>query len=233
VLLTTFSDPLAVALERRLKILVDDTAAVVPRIRIASFLGIASELYELIHGRQPAIASANLVKALLTKGAATAGDPPIPQRFLMSEWANVVDAWQAASAQEYATAPRLARKSRMGNKQRDRLWPVIDSVRRQLAQRGLMTEAGVFCAVAEHYQGNEAKPFARPPRASPTLARRIMLRWSLSSRVFQRPASRQAGSFDPQSDLVRHHNLSVLANCYPLFRLPPACRAGSALARPR
>jgi hypothetical protein len=159
VLLTTFSDPLAVVLERRLRILVGDTGAVVPRIRVASFLGIARELYELIHARQPAIGSADLVKALLAKAAAAAGDPPIPQRFLMSEWSNVVDAWQAASAEEYAAVPRLGRKSRMGNRQRDRLWPVFDSVRRQLVQRGVLTEAGVFRAVAEHYRGREAKPF--------------------------------------------------------------------------
>src|SRR5262249_27120749 len=44
VLLTTFSDPLAVALERRLKILLRDTAAGIPRIRVPSFLGVAKEL---------------------------------------------------------------------------------------------------------------------------------------------------------------------------------------------
>ena len=159
VLLTTFSDPLAVALERRLKILVGDSATVVPRIRVASFLGIAKELYELIHARPPAIASADLVKTLLTKAAASAGDPPISQRFLLSEWANVVDAWQVSSAEAYAAVPRLGRKSRMGNKQRDRLWPIFESALRQIARRGLLTEAGVFRAVGEHYQDKSAKPF--------------------------------------------------------------------------
>jgi hypothetical protein len=47
----------------------------------------------------------------------------------------------------------------MGNKQRDRLWPIFETVQRQIAQRGLLTEAGVFRAVAEHYQGKDAKPF--------------------------------------------------------------------------
>ena len=32
-----------------------------PRIRVASFLGIAKELYEPIHARQPPIAGANLI----------------------------------------------------------------------------------------------------------------------------------------------------------------------------
>jgi hypothetical protein len=160
VLLTTFSDPLAAALERRLKILVGDTSAVIPRIRVASFLGIARELYELIHARQAAIAGADLVRSLLTKAAAAAGgESPISARFLYSEWANAVDAWQVSSAEAYAAVPRLGRKSRMGNKQRDRLWPIFETVQRQIAQRGLFTEAGVFRAVAEHYQGKRARPF--------------------------------------------------------------------------
>ena len=160
VLLTTFSDPLAVALERRLKILVGETAPVVPRIRVASFLGIARELYELIHARPPAVAGADLVKSLLSKAAAAAGGtPPISERFLHSEWANAVDAWQVDSAEAYAAVPRFGRKSRMGNRQRDRLWPIFETVKRQIAQRGLLTEAGVFRAVAEHYQGKGTKPF--------------------------------------------------------------------------
>ncbi len=160
VLLTTFSDPLAVALGRRLKILVGDTSAVVPRIRVASFLGIARELYELIHAQQPAVAGADLVKSLLTKAAAAAGgEPPITERFLHSEWTNAVDAWQVSSADAYAAVPRLGRKSRMGNKQRDRLWPIFETVQRQIAQRGLLTEAGVFRAVADHYRERSAKPF--------------------------------------------------------------------------
>jgi hypothetical protein len=153
-----------VALERRLKILVGDTAAVIPRIRVASFLGIARELYELIHARPAAIAGADLVKSLLTKAAAAAGGsvadgPPIAERFLLSEWTNAVDAWQVSSADAYAAVPRLGRKSRMGNKQRDRLWPIFETVQRQIAQRGLVTEAGVFRAVDEHYRARSAKPF--------------------------------------------------------------------------
>jgi hypothetical protein len=84
VLLTTFSDPLASALERRLKILVGDNGIVVPR---------------------------------------------------------------------------LGRKSRMGHKQRDRLWPIFQRVQRQIADRGLVTEAGVFLAVTVHYKTMAGKPF--------------------------------------------------------------------------
>jgi hypothetical protein len=47
----------------------------------------------------------------------------------------------------------------MGNKQRDRLWPIFENIQRQIAQRGLLTEAGVFRSVAEHYQSKNTKPF--------------------------------------------------------------------------
>jgi len=158
VLLTTFSDPLASALERKLKILVGESSSVVPRISVGSFFGIAKELYKLAFGRSPAIASAELVKSLLIKAAAAQGNP-VSDRFLISEWAHVVDAWQVRSAEAYGSIPRLGRKGRMGSKQSDRVWPVFQTVLQQIAQRGMLTEAGVFQAVADHYRDREEKPF--------------------------------------------------------------------------
>lgn len=158
VLLTTFSDPLASALERKLKILAGESSSVVPRITVGSFSTIAKELYQLAFGRAPAIASAELIKTLLTKTAAAEGSS-ISDRFLISEWTHVVDAWQVGSADAYGAIPRLGRKSRMGSKQRDRVWPIFESVLQQIAQRGMVTEAGVFQAVADHYRSRGEKPF--------------------------------------------------------------------------
>jgi superfamily I DNA/RNA helicase len=47
----------------------------------------------------------------------------------------------------------------MGNKQRDRYWPIFESALRQISDRGLLTEAGVFRAVTEHYRNKPEKPF--------------------------------------------------------------------------
>lgn len=160
VLLTTFSDPLASAIERKLKILAGDHAAIVPQITTASFFGIARELYQLIHARQPSIAKDDLIASLVKKASAELDGPSVTQRFLISEWRNVVDAWQLRSAQEYAEVPRYGRKSRLGANQRDRFWPVFERVRAELARRGLTTEAGVYGAVAEHYNDSgNLKPF--------------------------------------------------------------------------
>ena len=208
VLLATFSDPLASALERKVKILAGETSAVVPRIVVGSFIGIARELYELANGHKPTIAPDDLVRSLLTKAAATAAGEPVSERFLLSEWINVVDAWQIATADEYGSVPRLGRKSRMGSKQRDRLWPIFQSVRGQLAQRGMVTEAGIFRAVADHYQPKPEKPFTGIvvdeaqdlgvpelrflAAMAPPTANALFFAGDLGQRIFQQPISWKA-----------------------------------------
>lgn len=159
VLLTTLSEPLAAALERKVKVLAGDAGAVVPRITVTPFIGIARDLYQLVHGRAPQIAAEDLIHSLLTKAAAADPGPPINERFLLSEWTHVVDAWQIKTAEVYADVPRLGRKNRMGKKQRDRLWPVFARVLNDLDARGFVTEAGVFQAMADHYAGMAEKPF--------------------------------------------------------------------------
>ncbi len=159
VLLTTFSDPLALALERRLHILTGDASEVVPRITVASFEGIAQELYQLAFGRKPPIAPDDFVRSLLLKGAEAAGMKGVTERFLVSEWTHVVDAWQVKSAEAYAEVPRLGRKGRLGARQRDRLWPVFEHVLRELGARGFETKASVFHALTAHYGVKSDKPF--------------------------------------------------------------------------
>jgi hypothetical protein len=131
----------------------------VPRITVVPFIGIARDLYQLVHGRNPPIAGKDLIHSLLTKAAAAEPGPPINERFLLSEWTHVVDAWQIKSAKAYADVPRLGRKNRMGKKQRDRLWPVFARALQDLDARGFVTEAGVFQAMADHYGGKVEKPF--------------------------------------------------------------------------
>ncbi|MBX3648985.1 MAG: DEAD/DEAH box helicase [Rhodocyclaceae bacterium] len=158
VLLTTFSDPLAFALERKLQILAADKIEVVPRITVASFEGAARELYQLAFGGKPPLANDDIIESLLTKAAAQVG-ANVTERFLFSEWTHVVDAWQIKSADQYAAVPRLGRKNRMGAKQRDRLWPVFDAVLKELATRGFETRASMFEALRQHYDLQPTKPF--------------------------------------------------------------------------
>jgi superfamily I DNA/RNA helicase len=159
VLLATFSEPLAFALEHKLEILAGGESQVIPRITVASFLGIARELYQLVNARKPAIASEEIIRSLLLKAAHTEGAKGLTERFLLSEWHHVVDAWQIKTAQAYADVPRLGRKSRVGAKNRERLWPIFQRVISELQTRGFLTEAGVYQALTEHYGALAEKPF--------------------------------------------------------------------------
>ena len=110
-MLTTFSQPLADSLERKLQILLGERSEIVPRITVTPFRGVAEELDQLRFGRRPAVASEDLVRSTLKKAADDQGVTEFTARFLYSEWTNVVDAWQVDSEAAYAEVPRLGRKN--------------------------------------------------------------------------------------------------------------------------
>lgn len=159
VLLTTFSRPLANALERKLKILIGEDSSVIPRVVVIPFRGVAEELYQLAFGRRPHAPSEELLRSVLTKAAEDEGATEFPTRFLFSEWTYVVDAWQLDSAEAYANVPRLGRKNRMGAKQRARLWPIFAAAREAINERGFRTWAQIFADVTAYYSKRERKPF--------------------------------------------------------------------------
>lgn len=160
ILLTTFSQPLATALARRLDALAGGAGGIVPRVTVAPFRAVADELYQLAFGRRAVPASDEQVRDAVEKAAAAAGPTGYPPRFLLSEWRHVVDAWQIADADAYARVPRLGRKSRMSAGQRERLWPVFAAVRASLAKRGLLTWPEIFGRATAHYAARDAKPFS-------------------------------------------------------------------------
>ena len=158
-LLTTFSDPLARALRKKLALLVSDRPGMMERVTVASFLDIAAQLWTLNTGHKPHVAVDDVIRSLLGKAAAAAGVIEFTPQFLYSEWTYVIDAWQVDSAQAYTNVPRMGRKNRLGARQRERLWTVFAAVRDSLAQRGLTTPAGIFAAVTGTYRNREEKPF--------------------------------------------------------------------------
>lgn len=158
VLLTTFSSPLANALEHKLKLLTGK-AADTAQITILPFDGVARDLFTLIHGHQPRIASAKAVAEAMEGAIADHGITEFTARFFMSEWKNVIDAWQIGDLDAYRDVPRLGRKNRLGSKQRERVWPVFEGLRSRLAAQGLETWPGVFAKVAEHHAARPDKPF--------------------------------------------------------------------------
>lgn len=208
VLLTTFSEPLAGSLRRKLAILAGPDTSIVPRITVASFEGLAIELFQLALGRKPRVASAEQVEAALASAAREAGLKGFSQRFLSAEWACVIDAWRVRDSAAYADVPRLGRKNRLGSRQRDALWPVFEAAGASLKAQGMLTWPGVYHALADHYAGKFDKPFSHVVvdeaqdlgvpelrllcAVAPDGQDRLFFAGDLGQRIFQQPFSWKA-----------------------------------------
>ncbi|MEM7664054.1 MAG: 3'-5' exonuclease [Pseudomonadota bacterium] len=159
-LLTTFSSPLSNALEHKLKLLLHDDKNLDHRASIRPFEGIAKELFTLINGHDPKMARQEHVVPALAQAAKEQELEGFTDRFLMSEWRYVVDAWQIDGLDAYARVPRLGRKNRLGSRQRERLWPVFERARAILAGQHRYTPASVFGKVAVYYKDRPSRPFS-------------------------------------------------------------------------
>lgn len=205
VLLTTFSEPLARSLRDKLRTLFGERPGLMDRVSVSSFLDTAAQLYALATGRKPHLAVDDIIRSLLTKAATVAGVTEFTPQFLYSEWTYVIDAWQITTPEGYADVPRMGRKNRLGARQRERLWQVFDTTRRSLAERGLMTPAGIFAAVTETYGRRTDKPFSHVvvdeaqdlgvaelrflADVSPAKPDALFFAGDLGQRIFQQPFS--------------------------------------------
>ena len=159
VLLVSFSEPLAAELAKKVLVLAPETSGVVPRITTTSFQVIAEQMFQLEHGVRPRIANEAALRDRLRAAAKSAGLKGFSERFLISEWTNVVDAWGVASLDDYQNVRRMGRKSRLGPNQRAALWPVFQAVRDALATERYTTWANVFTGLADALGSRSVKPF--------------------------------------------------------------------------
>jgi len=160
ILLTTFSSPLANTLRHKLRMLTGKSDSDGSNVTILPFEGVARDLFTLAFGHAPRAASMEQVKAVLGAAATELGIADFTIRFLVSEWNNVVDAWQIDTLDAYRDVPRLGRKNRMGSKQRERVWPVFVRTRELLDAQSLNSWPGIFGRVTAHYAERDHKPFS-------------------------------------------------------------------------
>lgn len=62
------------------------------------------------------------VRALIAAASREAETHKFTIAFLVSEWTQVVDAWQIETWEAYRDVPRLGRKTRLSEKQRTLMW---------------------------------------------------------------------------------------------------------------
>lgn len=158
VLLTTFSDTLANALRTRLRLLIGSQPRLGEQIEVLSMRAVGIRLFELNLGK-PKLVSAERLRHIMQGSSASAPEHKFTLRFLLSEWDQVVDAWQLSSWEEYRDVTRLGRKTRLKEPQRLALWSIFENVRTRLFDDGSMTEAGMFERLAAHFKNGVASPY--------------------------------------------------------------------------
>jgi len=147
VLLTTFSDTLANALQTKLKRLLANEPRLAERIDVYSLDAVGLRLYKA-HVGTATIASREVLHEL-ARGAANAIEGhKFGPHFLLTEWEQVVDAWQLEGWEAYRDVARLGRKTRLPEAQRTVLWSIFERVRAGLKARQLITNAELFSALA-------------------------------------------------------------------------------------
>ena len=158
VLLTTFSNALANALRKKLSSLAASEPALSARITVKAISAIGHELYANSFG-EPNLAAPAQIKVLIQEIAAKTEVHKFSVQFLYGEWADVVDAWQLKSWEAYRDVSRLGRKTRIGGKQREVLWSIYERVLAGLAERNVITEAGIFGKLASHFADTSGRPY--------------------------------------------------------------------------
>jgi superfamily I DNA/RNA helicase/mRNA-degrading endonuclease RelE of RelBE toxin-antitoxin system len=158
VLLATFSEPLAHSLEIKLRRLIQNQPQLADQIEVYAMNAVGERLYGL-NFSQAHIASQETIGKLLAQAAVKTGEKTFSQYFLLTEWEQVVDAWQLDAWEAYRDVARLGRKTRLPENRRQVLWSIFEQVRTALKDQGLMTYAGVFYALAAHFDAGKPSPY--------------------------------------------------------------------------
>lgn len=158
VLLTTFSDPLAHALRSKLKPLIGHQPQLGERLEVHALDAIGQRLFELHFGKAN-LASETVMHRLVKESADAVPGHKFNLRFLLTEWEQVVDAWQLERWEAYRDVKRLGRKTRLPEAQRQMLWSIFDRVRASLKSLQLVTRAEMLTRLAERLSDSKQSPF--------------------------------------------------------------------------
>ena len=151
VLLTTFSEMLANALHDRLRILVSSEPQLAERVEVYAIDALGERLFRLNVG-VPSFASNAQIRTLIEEEAAKVKDNTFSTAFMLTEWGQVVDAWQLDTWEAYRDVPRLGRRRRLTEGQRRLLWSVFERVRAGLRGQSLISRSEMFGQLAAKFR---------------------------------------------------------------------------------
>ena len=158
VLLTTYSDPLALLLHNRLRVLISSEPRLGERVEVRSLDSVADRLYQANFGHF-ALASRETVAAAILDAMSEHDPGSFTQQFVAQEWERVVDEWQLQDWESYRTIRRSGRGRQLNEGQRQQLWPIFEEVRERLQAQALLTRAQMLGELTALYEGNDRRPF--------------------------------------------------------------------------
>ena len=158
VLLTTFSETLANALSVRLKKLLVSSPLIGDRIDVYAFDEVAKKLYSRLKERKQ-IAPIGKLESLIESHRLSYPELKIASSYLVTEWRDVVDAWEIKLWDEYRDAKRLGRRKRLSEPQRKLIWDLFSDVRRDLEKEGMITLDEAFNELAHKLKDFKNLPY--------------------------------------------------------------------------
>lgn len=158
VLLATFSNALANALNIKLKRLINNEPRIAEQIEVYALDTIGRRLYELNIGSAH-IASKEDIQQIIMEVVGELNEQSFSVKFLFTEWEEVVDAWQLKTWEQYRDVKRLGRKTRLPEKSRVRMWSIFEVIFSKLKARDLVTYAEMYNQLSAWYRKKKSWPF--------------------------------------------------------------------------
>ncbi len=158
ILLTTFTDALANALKEKLKHLIGSTPRLAERLEIQSMDAVARRLYRFNTSNKKLVTQKELFDLVLECSENIKG-LRYSKTFVFEEWLQVVDAWQIGTWESYRDVRRIGRKTRLVESQRLILWSLFEQVNAKLAERGIVSMAGVYLSLSETLNRKGHSPY--------------------------------------------------------------------------
>jgi len=157
ILVTTFTDTLALVLEEKITRLLGENTEARNRITVSDLNSFARKLYIENIG-QLRFADEKTIRTLLADLRDSQPDLKLSDQFIWTEWKDVVNAWQLSDWDSYKSVPRLGRKTRLGEKQRESLWSIFVELRDALDSKGLITRPRMFDQLTKWLTRNGVSP---------------------------------------------------------------------------
>ena len=129
ILLTTFSDALADLLSIKLDRLVGADSQLRKQITLKSLPSLAKEFFGPFE-----LATEDEIASWIEEARSSTKGHQFGQRLVLGEWRHIFDAWQVTNWESYKSVPRQGMKTRLGSKQREVMFTILDKVSQSLSK---------------------------------------------------------------------------------------------------